>query len=423
MKSISYMRISAFSVFFLLILLGISSMAVAKQPEACDVRLTAGDPVEGAEFGRSVAIDGNLVAVGAGNANAGSTSGAGAVYLFHRQGQTYIREAKLVAPDATSGAEFGRAVAIQGNLVAVGSRFAEAGGLEKAGAVYLFRKHMGSWRYEAKVSSPNPADEDNFGRAVALQGNILVVTSRKEESGADDVEADDVGAAYVFLHRGNRWIFSEKLTAGDPVPKAYFGQSVALRGNLLAIGARNADPEGAGAVYLFQRTGEGWKEFAKVIPPDGAKDDNFGFTVAMLGNTMAVGARRADPGGTEDAGAAYVFSVSGHTVDHVATLTASDGQKKDQFGQSIAMAGDVIAVGANRADIGKNAGKKGDQGAIYLFRRADNSWKQIRKLTACNGLAGDEFGYSLSAFGNKLVTGAHFADSTAGAAYVLPLKP
>ena len=85
----------------------------------------------------------------------------------------------------------------------------------------------------------------------------------------------------------------------------------------------------------------------------------------------------------------------------------------------------LIAVGALKADIEGKA----KPGSIYLFHRMGNLWFETEKLTASDGLAGDEFGYSLSAFGNDMVTGAHFADfnagvdSNEGASYVIPLKP
>jgi hypothetical protein len=141
MKKIIY--IQSITAFFLLtfISFGIGGIDAMEQPPADEVRLTADDPVANAEFGRSVAIDGDLVAVGAGGAAAGSVENAGAVYLFKRQGLTYVPEAKLVAPDATDGAEFGRAVAIQGNMVIVGARFAQVEGFSQAGAAYVFRKY------------------------------------------------------------------------------------------------------------------------------------------------------------------------------------------------------------------------------------------------------------------------------------------
>ncbi|MDG6256781.1 MAG: FG-GAP repeat protein [Methanomicrobiaceae archaeon] len=386
--------------------------AAGAQGQGSAFRLTAGDPVAAAEFGRSVAIDGDLVAVGAGGATADSVDNAGAVYLYGRQGRVYVPEAKLIAPDATGGAEFGRAVAIQGNMVFVGARFAQAGDFDEAGAVYVFKKYQGSWHLEEKIISPDPENRDNFGRALAIQGNLLVVTARKE--------SDEEGAAYVFVDQGGLWTYQQKLTASDGAPRDFFGQSVAVQGNLMAIGARNADPGAAGAVYLFSHSAEGWEEIAKLKAPEleRNKNDQFGFTVAIAGDTIAVGARRADPDSLKDAGAAYVYTLDGNFADLVARLTPSDASEGDEFGQSIAIAGNVLAVGAWKDAIDGNE----DQGSVYLFRRMGNRWIETGTITASDGMAGDEFGYSLSAFGNRMVTGAHFADATAGAAYVLPLK-
>lgn len=216
-----------------------------------EVRLSADDLTPAAEFGRSVAIGGNLVAVGAGSADAGPIAKAGAVYLFKRRGLAYVPEAKLIAPDATPDAEFGRAVAIHGNMVIVGARFAQVGSLSKAGAVYVFRKAGRSWYLEAKITSPTPANEDNFGRALAIHGDLLVVTARKEE-----INAPDVGAAYVFRHKGDSWIDEAKLTASDARTGDQFGQSIALTGDFIAVGANRADIGSnidQGAVYLFHR--------------------------------------------------------------------------------------------------------------------------------------------------------------------------
>ncbi|MGB9177323.1 MAG: hypothetical protein WCB46_11405 [Methanoregula sp.] len=410
-------------ILFIILVLGsvaVTSAAAKEQKPVEEIKLTAEKPVANAQFGRSVAIDGDLVAVGEGGDGA-----VGAVYLYKRQGQMYVPDAKLESPDplpetctgipGTTGTcpEFGRTVAIQGNTVFVGARFAPVAGLN-AGAVYVFRKHSDVWQVEDKIVSPSPQNEDNFGRALAIQGNVLVVTARKEKLGAMDV-----GAAYVFAYKDGGWKFQTKLTASDPAPGAYFGQSVALQGNLIAIGARNADPNGAGAVYLFRNSGEDWTQVARVAPSDGKTDDQYGFTVAISGNTMTVGSRRADPDGLTDAGAVYVYSLKRDSADLVTRLTPGDARAGDEFGQSVAFAGDVIAVGAWKDDIGDSA----DQGSVYLFRRAGGQWAETGKITATDGVAGDEFGYSLAAFGDRMVTGAHFADAKAGVAYVLPAKP
>ena len=408
MVLIKFRLVMVILIAFVAISIGIVSADTRVDPASLEqglfteFRLTPTDAVT--EYGRSVAIDGDLVAVGAGGDGA-----VGAVYLYKRQGMTHVLVAKLVSPDAAVGEkpEFGRTVAIKGNKVIVGARFARAGGVERAGAVYVFGKNGNLWQFEEKIISPLPETEDNFGRALAIQGDRLVVTARKTSA--------EEGAAYVFVYTGGRWIHQATLVASDPTVGAYFGQSVDIQGDVMAIGARNANPNSAGGFYLFRKSGDGWREIAKVTPSDGKLEDQYGFAIVMSGDTIAVGARRADVKGVKDTGAAYVYSLKGDSVEFITKLTAKDTISGDQFGQSIAIAGDVIAVGAWKDD--------NKQGSIYLFRRMGDQWIETDKITASDGVAGDEFGYSLSAFGNRMVTGAHFADSGVGAAYVLPLKP
>ena len=386
-----------------------------------------GDPANETDFGRSVAIEGDLVAVGV-----GADGANGAVYIYRRTGRSYVPEAKLECPDDPIGAEFGRSVAIKGNMVFVGARFAQAADTDNdgdideqdadAGAVYIFQKYGGKWHMEQKLISPYPQSGSNFGRAVAVQGDILIVTARKYDS-----DSENDGTAYEYVFRSGIWTYqAEIIPATDPADEAYFGQSVAVQGDLMVIGARNDNPNKAGALYVFRQTSTGWSQMARLTPQDGEKNDQYGFTVAIAGNTIAVGARRADfVKGTKaetDEGTAYVYSVEGNNVKFVTMLTASDAKVGAEFGQSIAIAGDVIAVGAPEADIGQNA----DSGVVCLFRRSGNRWLEFNKVTASDGAAGDGFGYSLAARGNQMVTGAHFANvngsQQAGAAYVIPLK-
>ena len=411
MKKICHTISVILIVFLVFGSMAITSVAAKEHDPVEEIRLTSGNPVADAQFGRSVAMSGELVAVGEGGDGA-----VGAVYLYKRQGHSYVPEATLTFPDEIpevcpqpgvvgNCSEFGRSVAIQGNTVFVGARFAPVGS-ENAGAVYTFRKQGNTWRFEDKIVSPVPEEWDNFGRAVAVQGNLMVVTARKSSL--------EEGSAYLFEKKGGTWVHKADLVAGDTAPGAFFGQSVDMQGDLIVIGARNANPNEAGAVYFFRKSHDGWTEIAKVFPDNGKKNDQFGFTVDISGNTVAVGARRADPGSLTDAGAVYVYSVKNDSVDFVTRLSPADAGAKDEFGQSVAIAGDTIAAGAWKDD--------SKLGSIYLFRRNGGQWNEAGKITASDGVAGDEFGYSLAAFGNRMVTGAHFADAKAGVAYVLPVR-
>lgn len=189
-----------------------SGAASKEQGPVKELRLNPVDFGNNTEYGRSVAIDDNLIAVGM-----GADGQDGRVYLYRRQGTNYVPEATLSEPAGTAGAEFGRSVVIKGNTVFVGARFAQAGDVSKAGAIYVFRNSKGSWHFEEKIVSPDPKSEDNFGRALSVQGNLMVVTARKENQ-----SDPDVGAAYVFVNKGGIWTFKQKITASDPNSECVF---------------------------------------------------------------------------------------------------------------------------------------------------------------------------------------------------------
>jgi hypothetical protein len=309
--------------------------------------LTAGDPKAGAEFGRSIAIDGDCLVVGAAEGSDDAFVGPGAAYVFRWTGKAYVPEAKLDPkvddPTIPDGAEFGRAVSIKGNVIVVGARFAATATAERAGAAYVYQKRQGIWSFTQKVVSSDSAPEDNFGRAIALDNDLLVITARKE-----DVSVVNDGAAYVFRHKAGIWYEEAKLTADDSTDGARFGQSVAVRGNLIVVGARDADTTAAnmaGAAYVFSDFGHEWLQVAKLYAVDGQSGDQFAFTVTISGNMVLAGARRADLPSRKDAGAVYLFGYTGTSWQQTGKLTASDASAGDEFGHSIAMAGSLVAVG------------------------------------------------------------------------------
>ena len=169
----------------------------------------------------------------------------------------------------------------------------------------------------------------------------------------------------------------------------------------MVVGARNADGanSGNGAAYVFNRMGNEWVQTAKLAAHDGANGDQFAFNLAIMGDQVVVGARRA----SSRIGAAYVFESTSSGWIEAQKLTASDGQKQDEFGQGVAISGDFLAISAWRAKIGANSG----QGAIYLFRRAGQQWVEADKFVAPDGAAGDQLGHSLSSHGDTIIAGAN----------------
>ena len=216
----------------------------------------------------------------------------------------------------------------------------------------------------------------------------------------------------------------KKITASDAQVADDFGVSVAVSGDTAVVGANLEDAAGtdAGAAYVFQRNEGGagsWGELKKLTASDAEAYDYFGYSVAVSGDTAVVGAWVEDSGGSF-AGAAYVFQRNEGGVDNwgeVKKLTASDAEASDQFGASVAVNGDTAVVGA----IGEGAGGI-FAGAAYVFQRDDggaDNWGEVKKLTASNAEAADFFGASVAVSGDTAVVGAFGEDagaSFAGAA-------
>ena len=263
-------------------------------------KLTAGDAAASDWFGRSVALDGGTIVVGADDDDDGGTD-SGSAYIFRTDdgGATYGQVAKLTASDAAAGDSFGVSVAIDGDTIVVGARFAGTGG-----AVYVFRTSDGGATYGqvAKLTASDAAAGDIFGFDVAIDGATIVIGARGKDS--------YTGSAYVFRTTDGGATYGQvaKLTASDASSGDDFGLSVAIGGSTVVVGAYCDDDGGtdSGSAYAF-RTTDGWDTHTeiKLTASDAAAGDRFGMSVATDGNSVAVGAYYKD----DQTGAAYVFTL------------------------------------------------------------------------------------------------------------------
>jgi hypothetical protein len=286
-----------------------------------------------AGFGRSVALSGDTLAVGA-----SSDSG---VYVFRRNGAIWTQQARIsgtsITPPTTNDDAFGYAVAVSNDTLVVGAPYVDLSTV--AGAVYVFQWTGTVWAQQAYLRAPIPGSDDYFGGSIALSGDTLVVSASGEDSsatGIDGNQADDhagsSGAVYVFHRTGVVWEQQTYIKASNTGAGDGFGSTVALSGDLLAITATgesssatgvNGDPtndnlSGSGAVYVFRRNGPSWEQRSYIKASNTGKGDNFGWAVALSGDTLAVGAALEASNATgidgnpanddvSRAGAAYVF--------------------------------------------------------------------------------------------------------------------
>ena len=389
--------------------------------------LTASDGATGDHFGVSVAIDGDTAVVGADRAN----NRKGSVYIFTRDSNgAWTQQAKLDGEFA--GDQFGWSVAVDGDTVVVGAHAYDGEdtngtNLENSGSVYVFTKPNTNdgWAdtiaAPAKLTATVPEAYAFFGGSVALDGNTLAIGSRLYD--ADGYFS--AGAAYVFTKSGTTWSQQAKLTASIPRQLAYLGYSLAVDGDTVLVGAYGDDTVlgelGSGSAYVFDKPSGGWAdgyETAKLVASDRQPSGYFGFSVALDGDTAVIGARQHnDPKTGAGSGAAYVFARESGVWGEKARLTPSDAAAGDNFGVSVAVEGDTVVVGSwQDDDNGRNSG------SAYVFEKPALGWTstfETLKLTAPDGAVNDRFGWSVAVDlddvrGDLALVGAYSDDHDVG---------
>ena len=412
----------------------------------------SGTPITRA-FGNSLAIDGDTAVVGA-RADKPSVGGpsVGAAYVFTRDPDSNLwkQAAKLTASDGEANDQFGYSVSVDGDTIVVGAHQPsyQVGGvtIKRPGAAYVFTEPSGGWASTstaAKLTASDRADDDEFGYSVAVDGDTVVVGAHLDDgTDSGDNAIPNSGAAYVFTKPYIGWRntnVSAKLTLNPSTAGGEFGHSVAVLGDTVMIGAigvkvSESEPNYTGAVYVFTRPETGWADAdtgskPRLAASDGKGYDTFGWSVAMDGDTVVIGARGDEPNDDNlRTGSAYVFiepDTGWATSTETIKLVATDGANNDEFGESVAVDGDTIVVGAHEHD----ADDVSDAGAAYVFTKPIDGWDTGRatstetiKLLATDGAEGDLFGFSVAVDGDSLLVGAYLYGvtnvSSAGIVYV-----
>ena len=361
-----------------------------------EAELIASDAAAHAWFGYSVAVSGDTAVVGTpGHGGMGANSGA--AYVFVHAGTTWTEQAKLTADDAASGDRFGWSVGVSEDLIVVGAYAATEAGVP-SGVAYVFSRSGTAWTQEAKLVASDAEPEDRFGYSLAVSGNTVLVGAY-----GDDDAGSDSGAAYVFVRSGSTWTEEAKLVAALGADDEYFGRSVALRGDRAVIGADgNCTGEPAsGAVFVFDRVDTTWSAWPMLKADVPATYDRFGRAVAVLGDTLVIGAPESNLNESQ-AGLSYVFVLDGGTWVQRAELSPSDPGAQHRFGAAVAVGDDLAIVGSPGNDAGGVGG-----GAAYLFCPDGTSWTETQRLTPSDPGPGEYFGHSLAVDWDVLLAGAY----------------
>jgi FG-GAP repeat protein len=413
----------------------LASPLLAQEGDGEPGKLVHSDPnVEnpfGDNFGLSVAVSGNTAVVGTPTKDDfGDLSGA--VYVFVRAGadtNQWIQVAKLIPRDVRRGLQFGRSVAISGDTIIVGAVGDDEHG-EFTGSAYIFARHRGgpnAWGEVAKLRASDAARGDVFGESVSISGDTAVVGAPQNQAPFPA----RAGFATIFVrnHLGiDVWGEVARVKASDGQSGDRFGSSISISGGTIIVGSPDDDhPElpffgiGAGSAYIFARQSNmpvAWAEVVKLIARDAVTGDGFGWAVAIDGDAAIVGAPGGAPGGLgqPSTGVAYVFSRGSATAEwgETAKLIPGGGANEQLFGGSVSISGDTAVVGASSDD---EKGSRSGSAHAYSRRQGTLTWEQGAKLTAHDGKAGDQFGWSVSLSGTTAIVGAPTFDDI-GSAYV-----
>lgn len=361
-------------------------------------RVLAADRANLAQLGWAVATTRDLAVVGAPRDSHNSGSGSVKLYARSLDGLSTWQETRTLIPTNGSGNDlFGYSVAISGDFMVVGAPSSSG-----IGAAFLFHRNQGGanqWGQVRKLVPFDGAGTDNFGWGVAISGDMVVVTSP-----LDDDRGTSSGSAYVYArHQGgsNQWGFVRKIVPGDGAGGDQFGTAVALSGETLVIGALNDGDRGAnaGSAYVFARHQGGadqWGQVRKLLASDGIAGDNFGTAVAIDQDTVVIGAPNRDDRGNLS-GAAYFFSRNQGGSDQwgeTRKLVPADGVAAARFGFAVGVHGNTAVIGAPF-----DTQRGTDAGAIYLFGRNEGGagqWGLLEKLVTLHVDPSDSFGYSVA---------------------------
>lgn len=260
------------------------------------------------EFGYSVDLSGGTIVVGASKANINGWK-SGAVYVFRYDGSDWNQEAKLLASDGERLSIFGIDVAIEGEILAIGASGETAA--TSAGSVYIYYYDDPNWVNTQKLEASDAMQSDHLGRSVDISGDALIATAY----GVDAADPGNIycnsGAAYIFRFNGLIWVEEAKLLSSDSKCADLFGYSAAIDNDYVVIGAWLDDDKGynSGSAYVYRYNGSEWiQQSTKLLPSDGWQQDQFGSYsyIGISGDNTIIGAPQNDDNGV-NSGSAYIF--------------------------------------------------------------------------------------------------------------------
>ncbi|MEM7307489.1 MAG: FG-GAP repeat protein [Planctomycetota bacterium] len=323
----------------------VAALALALAPPAlaqCGSELLAAADLAPADaFGGAVDADGSWAVVGAWR-----HGDQGAAYFFERRATGWVEADQVTVVPSEGSAALGFAVALDGDRALVSAHYEGLGDELNRGAAYVFERSGTAWVETARLETAAGGGGDFLGDAVALQGDLAALGAPGRDGKA--------GAVVLFERLGGVWQETVTLSASDAGPNRHFGTSIALDGDRLLVGSTGTDALGESHAYLFELAAGGWGEVARLSLPSDPIGTAFGLSVDLGPGVAVVGAPNHDGGGLFNTGAFHVFEEHGGAWGEVAFVLAPTPGYNRLFGSAVTLHGDRIAAGEPAASSGSS---------------------------------------------------------------------
>ncbi|KAJ5077095.1 hypothetical protein M0811_00415 [Anaeramoeba ignava] len=389
--------------------------------------LKSSNPSNKSNFGNSVSISDDFIAVGSPYKTIGNSTSQGEVNIFKFNGTNWNNYQTIIASDGESNDLFGFSVDLYNNYLVIGAYEADVGNNTDQGKAYIFRNNGTQWNQEAILIASDGEAYGRFGFSVGIYNNSVIIGSFSPtlyenhiKNSAPNPNSNPKEKAYIFRNNGTQWNQEAILTSKDP-QGSLFGYSVDIYENYSVVGEYGATVGSnmyQGKCYVFKFNGTNWNYDQVLFADDGNSYEEFGFSVSIYGDYIVSGAIYAKVYEIYSQGKAYIFYNNGTSWNQNCTLIASEGDEDEDFGNSVDIDQDNIIVGAYFADANDNS----QQGKAYTYTRNGSEWIETGILIASDGESGDTFGTSVSISNDFAVIGApktNFDNLTfAGKAYI-----
>ncbi len=392
---------------FILIPLFLLTSAVSDQ------KIIAEDGDAGDTFGYAVKINHEWVAISA-NQDEPNGNSSGSVYLYELIDNLIGDEYKIFPEDGSYNDFFGKAIAMSDDYLIVSSVYDDENGY-KSGSVYVFSFENGEWLQTQKIYPVDGSPYDRFGYSLDLNSNFLAI-------GAifDDEEVDDAGSVYIYKLVNSEWIFYSKIYSNYMLPGNDFGRSLSINEDYLAVHYKNMsiDLIEQGVVDIYKFEGDNCFFLQTISAPDANSYDYFGISLDIDAEILIIGSYYDDDI-YNNSGSVYIYDIHDGYFQYKQKLVPDDVYANDNFGISVSINDNWLAVGSIDDDNGINSG------STYIYTIENDSFNLKSKILPDDGNEFDQFSNSVDIFDNSIIIGSKFDDDLgqdSGSAYFYNFK-